>query len=164
MLKFLPEVLELCAFEAVTWPERLEALQTSGDPLNQKSDYAENKVVDWCTGKADPPTSIGARYVALYTATPSDAGGGTEVSGNNYSRKSTAAADWNAAASGSASNANAITFAVPSGSWGTVTHFGIFDAATAGNLIRWAALGASKTIGNGDTPSFAAGTLVVTED
>lgn len=129
-----------------------------------KSDYAENKTVDWCTGKADPPTSIGARYVALFTAAPSDTGGGTEVSGGSYARKSTAAADWNAAATGSASNANAITFVTPSGSWGVVTHFGIFDASTAGNLIRWAVLTTSKTIGTGDTPSFAAGTLVVTED
>jgi hypothetical protein len=129
-----------------------------------KSDYAELKTLDWCTGKADPPTSIGARYVALFTAAPSDSGGGTEVSGGSYARKSTVAADWNAASAGSASNANAITFVTPSGSWGTVTHFGIFDASSGGNLIRWAALGTSKVIGTGDTPSFAAGALTLTED
>jgi hypothetical protein len=31
-------------------------------------------------------------------------------------------------------------------------------------MLRWAALGASKTIGTGDTASFAAGALVLTED
>lgn len=49
------------------------------------SDYLENKIVDWLfRGQTyTPPTGL---YVALYTAAPSDAGGGTEVSGNNYAR------------------------------------------------------------------------------
>ena len=74
-----------------------------------KSDYAELKVLELLVGKTafSTPTA----YVALYTATPSDSGGGTEVSGGSYARKSTAGSDWNAAASGSISNANAITFA-----------------------------------------------------
>lgn len=127
-----------------------------------KTDYLENKILDHVLGKTS--YTMPTAYVGLFTAAPSDSGGGTEVSGSNYSRKSTAGADWNAASSGSSSNANAITFATPSGSWGTVTHFGIFDAATTGNLLRWAALTTSKTIGSGDTPSFAAGALVCTED
>lgn len=125
-----------------------------------KSDYAENLVCDLLTGKSPSAT----RYVALYTAAPSDSGGGTEVSGGSYARKSTAAADWNSAASGSSSNANAITFATASGSWGTVTHYAVFDAVTAGNMLFWNALTTSKTVGSGDTASFAAGALVHTED
>lgn len=129
-----------------------------------KSDYAENKVLDHMTGKA----TWGAvtAYVGLYTAAPSDAGGGTEVSttSTGYARKSTAAADWSAASGGSTSNANPVTFTTATGSWGTVTHFGLFDASTGGNLLRWAALGTSKAIGTGDTASFAAGALVMTED
>lgn len=127
-----------------------------------KTDYLENKVIDHVTGKTayTKPTA----YVALFTAAPSDAGGGTEVSGSNYSRVTTAGADWNAAASGSTSNANALTFPTPSGSWGTVTHFALFDAATTGNMLIWGSLTTSKTIGTGDTASFAAGALVYTED
>ena len=132
-----------------------------------KSDYAEAKVLDHMTGKS----TWGAvtAYVGLFTAAPSDAGGGTEVSssGTGYVRKATVAADWNAASAGSTSNAAAITFAVASGSWGTVTHFGLFDASSGGNLLRWAALTTSKTIGTGDTAQFAGGTpgaLVLTED
>ena len=127
-----------------------------------KSDYLENKLLDHQLGKT--AYTMPTAYVGLYTTTPSDAGGGTEVTGGSYVRKSTAGADWNAAASGSTANANAITFITATGSWGTVTHFGIFDASTAGNLLRWAALTTPKTIGNGDTASFAAGTLVCTED
>jgi hypothetical protein len=127
-----------------------------------KTDFAENKVLDHTTGKATW-AAVTAR-VGLFTAAPSDAGGGTEVTGGAYARVTTSAADWNTAASGSTSNANAITFPTASASWGTVTHFGIFDAATGGNLLRWAALGTSKAIGSGDTASFAAGSLVLTED
>lgn len=127
-----------------------------------KSDYLENKVLDHTTGKTS--YTMPAVYVGLYTAAPTDAGGGTEATGGSYARKSTAGADWNAAASGSTSNANTITFVTASGSWGTVTHFGLFDASTAGNLLRWAALTTSKTIGTGDVASFPAGNLVITED
>lgn len=127
-----------------------------------KTDFAENKVLDHMLGKTS--WTMPTAYVGLFTAAPSDAGGGTEVSGGSYARKSTAGADWNAASGGSTSNANAITFVTASASWGTVTHFGIFDAATAGNLLRWAALTTSKAIGSGDTASFAAGSLVCTED
>lgn len=127
-----------------------------------KTDYAENKVLDHLTGKTSfaKPTA----YVALFTGAPSDAGGGTEVSGSNYGRVATAAGDWSAAAAGSTSNANAITFPVPSGSWGTVTHFAIFDAASAGNMLIWGSLGTSKPISSGDTAAFAAAALVLTED
>lgn len=50
------------------------------------SDYAEKLLLDWMmtNGSATRPT---AWYVALYTAAPSDSGGGTEVSGNGYSRQ-----------------------------------------------------------------------------
>jgi hypothetical protein len=127
-----------------------------------KSDYAENKINELLVGKT--AFTLPTAYVALYTAAPSDSGGGTEVSGGSYARKSTVGADWNTSSGGSISNANAITFVTAAGSWGTVTHFGVFDASTTGNLLFWAALTASKTVGSGDTASFAAGALVHTED
>jgi hypothetical protein len=127
-----------------------------------KSDYAENKVNELLVGKTAFATPTA--YVALYTAAPTDAGGGTEVSGGSYARKVTAGADWAASSGGSIANAAVITFVTATGSWGTVTHFGVFDAATSGNLLFWAALTTSKTIGNGDIASFPIGNLVHTED
>lgn len=126
------------------------------------SDYSENKVLDHITGKTTftKPTA----YVGLYTAAPTDAGGGTEVSGGSYARVATAGADWVAASAGATDNANAIAFPTASGSWGTVTHFGLFDASTTGNLLAWGALGTSKVIGSGDTAQFAVGALDVTLD
>lgn len=127
-----------------------------------KSDYAENKVNELLVGKT--AFTLPTAHVALYTAAPTDAGGGTEVTGGAYARVATAGTDWAASSGGSISNANAITFPAATAAWGTVTHFGVFDAATAGNLLFWAALTTSKAIASGDTASFAAGALTHTED
>ena len=126
------------------------------------TDYTENKVLDHITGKTafTKPTA----YVALFTAAPSDAGGGTEVTGGSYARVATAGADWNAASAGATTNANAIAFPTATGSWGTVTHFALMDASTAGNMLAWGALGTSKTVASGDTAQFAAGALSATLD
>lgn len=108
---------------------------------------------------ATPPTF----YVGLSTTTPTMAGGNiTEPSGNGYARVATAASDWNTATNADPSvltNANAVTFPTASGSWGTVTHFVLFDAPSGGNANGFGALTVSKTPTNGDTPSFAAGAL-----
>jgi hypothetical protein len=128
------------------------------------SDYWELEILDHCfmKGTYTPPTNI---FVALSTADPTDSGGSiAEPSGGSYARKSTASADWDAAASGALDNANVITFAEASGSWGLITHFALFDHLTAGNMLAHGALSASKTISDGDTASFAAGDLDVSLD
>ena len=127
-----------------------------------KSDYLENKLLDHQVGKTS--YTMPTAYVALFTAAPSDAGGGTEVTGGSYARKVTAGADWNAAAAGSVTNAQPITFPTASASWGTVTHFALIDAASGGNMLRWGALGTQKAVGSGDTATFPAGSLTLTED
>lgn len=133
-----------------------------------KTNYLEAQILNLVlrTQVAWKPPAI---YVALYTAAPTDAGGGTEVSGGSYARVPVTQADgsW-AAPSGTpraTSNAAAITFPAPTGNWGVVTHFGIFDDPSAGNLLYWAALTYPKTINNGDAaPAFNIGTLTVQED
>lgn len=113
-------------------------------------------------GAYTPPSNW---FVALSTTTPTEAGGNfTEPSGNGYARVSTAAADWAAASAGDPSvkdNANAITFPQATGSWGTVTHFGLFTASSGGTVQVWGALDVSKAVGNLDTVSFAVGALDV---
>ncbi|MCW5657421.1 MAG: hypothetical protein KIT60_06940 [Burkholderiaceae bacterium] len=103
-------------------------------------------------------------YVGLLTAACSDSAAGTEVSGGSYARVGVAAgtANWAATSggNGTTSNVNAVNFSPnPSAGWGTVTHFGLYDAASAGNLLVCAALTTSKTINSGDTVSFPAGSL-----
>lgn len=140
----------------------------------QASDYLENKLIDHIFRSAAfaKPTGL---YVGLLTAAPTDAGGGTEVVGGAYARSNLAPLDTNwkatqggvsgpsSGSGGVTTNAVAITFPAPTANWGTVTHFGIFDAASGGNLLIWDALTAPRTILNGDpAPSFAVDALAVT--
>jgi hypothetical protein len=124
------------------------------------SDYSEKLLLDWLmtNGSATRPT---AWYVALYTAAPSDSGGGTEVSGNGYSRQ---AVTFDAASTpgGTTSNSGAVTFTAAGGSWGTITHIGIHDALSSGNLLWHGSMTASKTIADGDTLEFAIGNIDLT--
>lgn len=140
------------------------------------SDYLENKLVDHIF-RGVSFTAPAALHVALFTAAPSDSGGGTEVSGGSYARAALSPSTTNWAATngattttnpssgtgGATSNNSAITFPAPTANWGTVTHFGVFDASSSGNLLVHGALTASKTVNNGDAaPSFAISALVVT--
>lgn len=136
------------------------------------SDYLENKLIDWLL-RGQTFTPPATAYVGLLTAAPSDTGGGTEVSGGSYARVSVASslANWagtqsagstsaSSGTGGTTSNNGTITFPAPTANWGTVTHFAVYDASTAGNLLFWAALTTSKTVNNGDAaPSFAAAAL-----
>lgn len=127
-----------------------------------KTDYAENKVLDLLNGKT--AFALPTVYVALFTAAPSDTGGGTEVSGGGYARVATTGATWNAASGGATSNALAVTFPTASAPWGTVTHYATFDAPTSGNMLRWSKLLRPRVIGSGDTVSFAIGALTQSDD
>ena len=111
------------------------------------SNYLENALLNRVFNGATL-TLPSTLYIGLFTAAPTDAGGGTEVSGNNYARLAVPADATNfpTATSGTIQNALTLTFAIPSGNWGTVTHIGIFDAATAGNLLMWSALGSPRVI------------------
>jgi hypothetical protein len=127
------------------------------------SDYWENKILDHVFGKSSytPPTI----YVALSTADSlDDASGLAEPSGNGYARVQTSASDWSSASGGSVSNAGAIAFGAAAGSWGTITHFALFDAATGGNMLAHGALNQSKAIGSSNTARFEAGDLNVSLD
>ena len=127
------------------------------------SDYWENKILDHIFGKGSytPPTI----YVGLSTANPTDSGSGlAEPSGNGYARVQTSASEWNAASNGSLDNAGNITFNQATGNWGTITHFALFDAATAGNMLAYGTLSQSKSISESDKARFEAGDLDISLD
>jgi hypothetical protein len=87
-------------------------------------------------------------YLALFTADPGEAGSGTEVSGGSYARQEIA---FTAPTDGVAPNSNQVVFPVATGSWGIVTHFGVMDALTSGNLLFYGAMTTSRTIATGNT-------------
>jgi len=132
------------------------------------SDYLEDAIINEIF-RGTPFSAPATLYVALFTVAPTDAGGGTEVTGGGYARVAVAnsATEWAAtsAGNGTTSNLNPITFPAPTANWGQVVAWAIFDAATAGNMLFYANLTTPKTINNGDpAPSFAAGALQVTLD
>lgn len=124
------------------------------------SDHAENLLLNFLmtTGTATRPTSW---YVALFSSAPNDAGGGTEISGNGYSRQSVS---WDTASGtgGTTANSGAVSFTASGSGFGTVTHIGIFDASSSGNLLWHGAMDASKTVASGDVLQFAAGAIDLT--
>lgn len=142
--------------------------------MSAMSDFLENKLIDQLFRGQTAPTTT-TLYVGLLTAAPSDSGGGTEVSGGSYARVAVTSslANWagtqsagsttaSSGTGGQTSNNAAITFPTPSAGWGSVTHFGIYDAASGGNLLFWGALTIAKTINQADTVTFPAASLSIT--
>lgn len=129
--------------------------------MSSFTDYTENLALTYLftTGSATRPT---AWYVGLFTAAPSDTGGGTEVSGNGYARVVTGTISGSGTAT-TFTNAAAIEFAAASGgNWGTIGWAGIFTASTGGTLLAWAPLTTSKAINDGDIFRIPASSLTIT--
>jgi hypothetical protein len=125
-----------------------------------KSYYADNTTLNSFLRNTaySPPVSV---WMALYTATPSPSGGGTEVSGGGYARQ---ALTFGAPVNGVSSTTLDVVFPVDvSVDWGTVTSYGIFDASTGGNLLYFANLSTSRYIAVGDQMKFPAGQIVASE-
>lgn len=139
------------------------------------SNYLSNKLIDLIfRGQAFSwPTSV---FVGYATSAPTNAAGGAEPLGG-YARVEVASSltawagtdsagsvDPSTGTSGRTSNNAAITFPTPTGNQGAVSHVQIFDAATVGNLLFWAALtGGPATISAGmQAPVFAPGALGIT--
>lgn len=139
--------------------------------MSKFSNYTETNIIETTLrGAAFPVPS--AVYLALFTADPTDA----NVTANEvgiaawpaYVRKDAAdggaiSSGWTAPADGVSTNAKAITFAANNGAGNvTVTHIGMYDASTGGNLLYHAPLVSSKTLLPGDVISFGIGALTVT--
>jgi hypothetical protein len=125
------------------------------------TNYAELEILDHITGNGSftAPTP----YLALYTAAPTDAGGGTEVSGGSYARVDVSGS-FGAASGGSVTNDAEIAFPEATASWGTVVACAILDAASGGNMIVWADLATNRAVGSGVVARFPIGTLTITLD
>lgn len=118
------------------------------------SDYLENKLKDHVLRNTayTPPSVL---YLALYTASPSDAGGGTEVSGGGYVRQAVTV-------SATYTNSNLIQF--PNTGWsGNIVAVGLFDASSGGNFLLYKTI-SSTAVASGEKPVFNVGTLSFTAD
>jgi hypothetical protein len=126
--------------------------------MAEMSNYLENALIN-VTLRNTSYTSPTTVYVSLHTADPTDAGTGAEVSGGSYARKS---ATFAAPSNGASATSADVTFDQATASWGTITHIGIWDALTTGNMLYHTPLTTSKTIDSGDIFKIASGSLTVT--
>ena len=124
------------------------------------SDYLEDKVLEHVFG-GNAYSAPSTLYVALYTVAPTDTGGGTEVSGGGYVRK-TATFNVSGTNPTTASNTAAIEYPTATANYGTVVAVGIFDASSSGNLLAYANLTTSKVVSTGDVFRFNTGDLDIT--
>jgi hypothetical protein len=133
------------------------------------SNAYELTVLDVMVGKS-PNLS---RTIKLFTTSPTDADSGTEVTGTGYAAFDTNAsgADFNAAAAGAVTNANAITYPNTAGNGGqwsssaAITHFGLYTNDVADTLLAWGALDVSKIVASSsDSLEFPAASLSFTLD
>ena len=131
------------------------------------SDYLEGKIAQFIfKNNAETFTPPGDNlYVALFTAaTGLEANSpSAEVSGGSYARQQVTAANWTQSG-GAVENTADIEFPVATAAWGTITHVAVMDAASAGNVLYWGALTASREIGEADQLKFNAGELDLTHD
>ena len=122
------------------------------------SNFLENALIN-AVLRNTTYTSPATVYVSLYTSDPTDADSGTEVSGGSYART---AVTFGAPSNGISTNSADVTFPTATASWGTVSHIGIHDASTGGNLLFHTPLDTAKTIDSGDIFKITTGNLSVT--
>lgn len=126
--------------------------------MAEMSNYLENALIN-VTLRATSYTAPTTVYLALYTTDPTDADTGTECSGTNYARQ---AVTFGSPSNGVTTNSAVIDFPQAGSAWGTITHIGIRDALTVGNLLYHTPLDTSKTIASGDVFRVGSGSLSVT--
>ena len=124
------------------------------------SNYLENKILDHVLKNVSytSPTTV---YVGLFTTDPTDAGTGTEVSGGSYARQ---VLSVTTASGGIVTSSGDVTFPQATANWGTISHIGILDALSSGNLLMHTPLTTAKTIETGDILKVSSGNLTVTLD
>ena len=123
------------------------------------SNFLETELLDhvFANNAYTSPTNV---YVSLHTANPDEDASGAEVSGGGYVRQ---AGSFTVSGNTATTDA-AIEYPTATADYGTVTHVGIWDASTSGNMLAYAALTASKTISSGDVFRIPTGDLDITLD
>ena len=125
------------------------------------SNHLETEILDHVFG-GNAYTAPSTLYLSLHTANPDEDGSGAEVStsGTAYARQTVTFT----VSGNEATTSAAVEYATATANFGTVTHVGVYDASTGGNLLCYAALTSSKTIETGDVFRVPAGDLDITLD
>lgn len=130
------------------------------------SNYLEEKYINAAfRGETFPvPTGL---YLALYTASPGEAGGANEVTASWYARQDMAqggaiATAFTPPADGTTANAKNILFPAVTTAAITITHVALHDALTGGNMLYYTDLVQAKTLQVGDVFSVPVSGMSIT--
>lgn len=129
------------------------------------SDYLEQRFIDLVlNGNTEFSFTSPTVYAALFTTSPLDDGSGAECTGIGYARVLAGSfSTMTGVTDGAATNLAVITYPeAGAGGWGTVSHCGLFDALTGGNLLYHGPLGAPELIDATVIPRIPIGSLTVT--
>jgi hypothetical protein len=128
--------------------------------MAELSNYLENKLLDHVLRNTsyNSPTTV---YVGLFTTDPTDGNTGSEVSGGSYARQ---ILNVTTATGGIVTSSADVTFPQATGSWGTISHLGLLDALTSGNLLMHTPLTTSRAIETGDVLKISTGSLTASLD
>jgi hypothetical protein len=128
--------------------------------MAELSNYLENKLLDHVLRNTsyNSPTTV---YVGLFTTDPTDGNTGSEVSGGSYARQ---VLNVTTATGGIVTSSADVTFPQATGSWGTISHIGLLDALSSGNLLMHTPLTTSRAIETGDVLKISTGSLTASLD
>ena len=128
--------------------------------MSELSNYLENKILDHVLRNVSytSPTTV---YVGLYTSDPADDNSGTEVSGGSYARQILSVTT---ATAGIVTSSADVTFPQATAQWGTISHIGLLDAVSSGNLLMHTPLTTSRTVEVGDVLKISTGSLTASLD
>jgi hypothetical protein len=132
--------------------------------MSSLTDYGERLALNTTTNAVSGNTPANTRFVALYSVAPGEAGGGTELSGNGYTRKAItfpqASTDGETGAT-SAANSAEVLFDTATDNWTDVVAMAIFDASSGGNMIWYCELASTKVVASGDRLRFPASSVTL---
>jgi len=103
-------------------------------------------------------TSPATVYAALYSVAPTVSTGGTELSGNGYSRQ---AVTFAAPSAGVVASNVAVTFGPATANWSTAVSISICDASTGGNIMYIKNISGQNVL-NGSSLVYASGDITIT--
>ena len=124
--------------------------------MTDLTDFAKNLLARALCGRVPAlPTAV---WAALGTGGSDATGLAGEPAGNGYARQRVTFTG-----TGAQRNVSALSF-IFTAATGTLTHLGLYDAATGGNPLTWATLSAPVSVAGPGTVTVAADSLTVTPD
>lgn len=124
--------------------------------------YLRKATLDHVLGKIEftMPAEV---YLALFTADPTDLGStADEVTGGSYARQAIEGImSETDLASGRSTNSSEISFPVATADWGLITHIGVMDDLSAGNMIYFGQADTARLLSSGGRYVLAQGQFIL---